>query len=58
MMRSHLVLMLIFSLGVSTVFAGLLREDPQEQLAVGARMFGAMIAAALVIGWVMFPFPI
>ena len=58
MMRSHLVLMLIFSLCVSTVFAGLLREEPHEQLAIGARMFGAMIVAALIIGWVMFPFPI
>ena len=58
MMRSHLVLMLIFSLCVSTVFAGLLREEPYEQLAIGARMFGAMIVAALIIGWVMLPFPI
>ena len=58
MMQSHFVLMLIFSLCVSTVFAGLLREEPREQLAIGARMFGAMIAAALVIGWIMFPFPI
>ena len=58
MMRSHLVLMLIFALCVSAVFGGLLREEPHEQLAVGARMFGAMIAAALIIGWVMFPFPI
>jgi hypothetical protein len=57
-MRSHLVLMLALSLCVSIVFAGLLREEPHEQLAIGARMFGAMIAAALIIGWVMFPFPI
>jgi hypothetical protein len=58
MMQSHFVLMLIFSLCVSSVFAGLLREEPREQLAIGARMFGAMIAAAMVLGWVMFPFPI
>ena len=58
MMQSHLVLMLIFSLCVSAVFAGLLREEPKEQIAIGARMFGAMIVAALVLGWVMFPFPI
>ena len=58
MMRSHFVLMLIFSLCVSAVFAGLLREDAREQLAIGAKMFGAMIAAALVLGWVMFPFPV
>jgi hypothetical protein len=56
--QSHLALMIVFSLCVSAVFAGLLREDPHEQLAIGARMFGAMIAAALVLGWVMLPFPI
>ena len=58
MMHSHLVLMLIFSLCVSTVFAGLLRETIQEQLVIGAKMFGAMIAAALVLGWLMRPFPL
>jgi hypothetical protein len=57
-MQSHFFLMLVFSLCVSAVFAGLLREDPQAQLALGARMFGAMVAAALVLGWLMFPFPI
>jgi hypothetical protein len=56
--QSHLALMIVFSLCVSAVFAGLLREDPHEQFAIGARMFGAMIAAALVLGWVMLPFPI
>ena len=57
-MRSHLLLMLIFSACVSAVFAGLLREETSEQLALGTRMFGAMIAAALVLGWLMLPFPI
>jgi hypothetical protein len=56
-MRSHLVLMLIFSLCVSAVFAGLLREEPHEQFAIGSRMFGGMIVAALVLGWVMLPVP-
>jgi hypothetical protein len=57
-MESHFVLMVIFSLCVSAVFAGLLREEPREQLVTGAKMFGAMIAAALALGWLMFPFPI
>lgn len=57
-MGSHFLLMLIFALCVSTVFAALLREDMQEQLAVGAKMFGAMVAAALVLGWLMLPFPV
>jgi hypothetical protein len=57
-MESHLILMLIFSLCVSTVFAALMRETVREQMQLGARMFGAMIGAALILGWLMFPFPI
>jgi len=57
-MESHLLLMVIFSLCVSIVFAALLREDTREQLVVAAKMFGAMLAAALILGWLMLPFPI
>jgi hypothetical protein len=57
-MQSHFVLMLIFSLCVSAVFAGLMREDAGEQVMLGAKMFGGMIAAAVVLSWLMFPFPI
>ena len=57
-MASHFLLMLVFSLCVSTVFAALLRDDTREQVAVGAKMFGAMVAAALILGWLMLPFPI
>ena len=57
-MQSHVVLMLIFSLSVSAVFAALLREQARDQLVIGAKMFGGMIVAALVLGWLMLPFPI
>jgi hypothetical protein len=57
-MRSHLVLMLVFAFFVSTVFAGLMREDVREQLVLGAKMFGGLAAAALILGWLMLPFPI
>ena len=58
MMQSHFVLMLIFSLCVSAVFAGLLREETHDQLVIGAKMAGGMMVAALVLGWLMLPFPI
>ena len=58
MMQSHLVLMLIFALVVSAVFAGLLREQARDQVVIGAKMFAGMVAAALVLGWLMRPFPI
>jgi hypothetical protein len=57
-MQSHFVLMLIFSVCVSAVFAGLLREDAREQLVIGAKMLGGMMAAALVLGWLMLPLPL
>ena len=57
-MQSHFVLLLIFALCVSVVFAVLMREDAREQLALGAKMFAGMAGAALIFGWLMFPFPI
>jgi hypothetical protein len=50
--------MALFAALVSMVFAALLRETPREQLAFGARIFGAFLLAAIVLGWLMYPFPI
>lgn len=54
-MTSHLILLVIFAVLVSLVFAVLLRDEPREQLRTGARMFGGFMAAALVLGWIMYP---
>lgn len=55
-MTSHFLLMVLFSLLVSVVFAFLMREDPREQLRFGAVLFGGFVVSGLVLGWVMFPF--
>ena len=57
-MSSHLLLLAIFVLLVSAVFATLSRDEPREQLRTGAVMFGGFIAAAIVLGWLMFPLPL
>ena len=57
-MTSHLLLLLFFALLVSAVFATLTRDTPREQLRTGAKMFGGFIAAAIVLGWLMYPLPI
>jgi heme A synthase len=57
-MSSHLLLLAIFAVLVSAVFATLSRDDPREQLRTGALMFGGFIAAAIVLGWLMFPLPL
>lgn len=56
-MSSHFLVMVLFSALVSTVFAALLRDQPREQLAIGTRIFAAFVAAAVLMGWLMYPFP-
>jgi heme A synthase len=55
---SHLLLLVVFALLVSTVFAALLRDDPRAQLRTGGLMFGGFVAAAVVLGWLLYPLPL
>ena len=57
-MTSHFWLMVLFACFVSLVFAVLLRDEPRQQLRMGAMMLGGFVAAAYVLGWLMFPFPL
>jgi heme/copper-type cytochrome/quinol oxidase subunit 4 len=57
-MTSHFLLLVLFSFFVSLVFSVLLRDEPREQLRTGVMMFGGFIATAIVLGWLMFPFPL
>lgn len=57
-MTSHFVLMVVFAVLVSVVFAVLLRDEPREQVQVGMRMFGGFVAAGLLLGWLMYPLPL
>jgi hypothetical protein len=57
-MTSHLGLMVVFALFVSTVFATLMRDDPKQQLLFGARLFAGFIASGIVIGWLLYPLPL
>jgi heme/copper-type cytochrome/quinol oxidase subunit 4 len=56
-MTSHLFYLAVFSFLVSVVFGVLLRDEPREQLRTGAMMFGGFLAAAIVLGWLMYPLP-
>ena len=58
MMGSHIVLLALFALFVSLVFAVLSKDEPHEQLRLGGRMFAGFLGAALVLGWLMYPFPL
>ncbi len=56
-MRSHLLLMVLFAFFVSLVFAVISKDDTREQLRFGAMMFGGFMVVAVVLGWLMYPFP-
>jgi hypothetical protein len=55
---SHLGLMIVFSLGVSIVFATLLRDAPREQIALGGRLFAGFVGAGIAMGWLLYALPL
>jgi hypothetical protein len=57
-MTSHFGLLLLFAFFVSVVFATITKDSPKEQLMLGARMFGAFVAAAIALGWLLRLFPL
>ena len=57
-MQSHFVLMAIFAFFVSLVFAVIAKDDVADQLRFGGMMFGGFLASAVVLGWLMYPFPL
>jgi hypothetical protein len=57
-MHSHLLLLATFAFFVSLVFAVLNKDTAPEQLRFGGMLFAGFIVAALVLGWLMYPFPL
>lgn len=57
-MRSHLLLLVLFAFFVSLVFAVIAKDEPRDQLRFGGLLFGGFVVSALILGWVMFPFPL
>ncbi len=57
-MESHLALLATFAFFVSLVFAVIAKDDLRGQLRFGGLMFGGFLASAIVLGWLMYPFPL
>jgi uncharacterized membrane protein len=57
-MQSHLALLALFAFFVSLVFAVIAKDEVRDQLRFGGLMFGGFLASALVLGWLMYPFPL
>ena len=57
-MKSHLLLMVLFAFFVSLVFAVISKDEVREQVRFAGMMFGGFMLAAIVLGWLMYPFPL
>jgi len=57
MTLSHFSALFIFALIVSIVFALINKSEPREQLRYGVFVFLSFVGIAVVVGWLMFPFP-
>lgn len=58
MILSHFSALAVFALIVSIVFAGINKTGLRSQVRYGALVFLAFLAVALVVGWIMYPFPL
>jgi hypothetical protein len=57
-MQSHLALLALFAFFVSLVFAVITKDEVRDQLRFAGLMFGGFLASALLLGWLMYPFPL
>jgi len=55
--HSHFLLLALFAFFVSFVFALIAKDEAAEQLRFGGMLFAGFIVSAVVLGWLMFPFP-
>ena len=52
------MLLVVFAFFVSMVFAVIAKDALRDQLRFGGMMWGGFLASAVVLGWLMYPFPL
>jgi undecaprenyl pyrophosphate phosphatase UppP len=56
-MRSHFLHMVLYSTIVATFFGTMFRDTLKDRLRLGGILWLAMVGGALVLAYVMYPFP-
>ena len=57
-MTSHFLLLVFFAACVATVMALLQKDDRAGQVRLAIYIAAAFVGTALLLGWVMYPFPL
>ena len=55
---SHMLLMALYAGCVAVVGGVLLKDAPRAQARSAAEIFGSLVGAALVLGWILYVLPI
>jgi len=55
---SHLLLMSLFAACVAIVGGVLMHDTLRQQARTAAEIFGGLMASALVLGWILYVFPL
>jgi hypothetical protein len=56
--ESHILLLALFALFVSIIFAVIAKDDAREQVRFGGMLFSGFLVTAIVLGWLMYPLPL
>lgn len=56
-MSNHLLLMVLFSVPVSLVFAFIAKDEGRERAKYFFYLLGTFILLSILVGWIMYPFP-
>lgn len=57
MVISHFPALVLYAFLVSVVFGVIAKNSTRERLLYGVKSFALFIGIALLIGWLMYPFP-
>jgi hypothetical protein len=57
-MQSHILLLALFAFFVSLVFATISKDETRDQIRFAGLLFAGFLVSAVVLGWLMYPFPL
>ena len=57
MLENHIVLMFLYAVIVGIFFALLWRRSKRERIKLFVLIFVSLFLGAIVLGWLMYPFP-
>ena len=56
--HSHVLLMALFAALLATAAAALLKDSRRDQVRTAAQIFGGLMAGAIMLGWLLYLFPL